>query len=154
MDKGRAAGWGGWRQLRAGWVVVCLLAACGGSPGTPAVPATPTSVAVQLKSFSVTPSIVTARAGVIAFNISNVAPDEAHEFVLINTDLPVDQLPVGADKMVDEKAVDVVAQYAGIDPGKTGLVVANLVAGQYVIICNRPDHYRQGMHAAFTVLPR
>ena len=154
MDQGRVVRWGGWPRLRAGCVVVCLLVACGSPPGTPAVPATPTSVAVQLKSFSVTPSVVTAKAGVIAFNIANAAPDEAHEFVLINTDLPIDQLPVGADKMVDEKAVEVVAQYAGIDPGKTGLVVANLVAGQYVIICNRAEHYQNGMHARFTVLPR
>jgi len=144
---------GGGRRLRAGLALVALLAACGSPPSAQAPTTAPTSVAVQLKSFSVTPSLVTAKAGSITFNITNVATDEAHEFVLINTDLPPDKLPVGSDKMVDEKAVTVVTQLAGIDPGKTGLVVANLVAGQYVIICNRADHYNQGMHAAFTVLP-
>jgi len=153
VEQWLAVHFGGGQQLRAGLVMVALLAACGSPPSAPAPTAAPTSVTVQLKSFSVTPSLVTAKAGTITFNITNIATDEAHEFVLINTDLPPDKLPVGGDKMVNEKAVTVVTQLAGIDPGKTGLAVANLVAGQYVIICNRPDHYNQGMHAAFTVLP-
>ena len=133
-------------------VLVGLLAACG-SPARPAATAGPSAVAIQLNSFSVTPNIVTVQAGTITFNINNIAKDDAHEFVVIYTPLPPDKLPVGSDKMVDEAAVTVVAQAPGIDPGKTGQVIANLYAGQYVIICNRPDHYRQGMHVAFTVLP-
>ena len=27
----------------------------------------------------------------------------------------------------------------------------NLAAGKYVLICNLPAHYKQGMHTAFTV---
>ena len=153
MEKRLTAHWGGWRGLRAGLVVAWLLAACGSPPSAPA-PSAPANVAVQLNSFSVTPSIVTVKAGTVTFNITNIATDEAHEFVLISTDLPPDKLPVGSDKMVDEKAVTVVSQLAGIAPGKTGQVIANLSAGQYVLICNRAEHYQNGMHAAFTVLPR
>src|SRR5262249_3169775 len=125
-----------------------------GSPGRTATTPGPATVAVQLNSFSVTPNIVRVQAGPVTFNIHNIAADDAHEFVLINTELPPDQLPVGSNKMVNEDALTVVAQAPGINPGKTGQVIANLYAGQYVIICNRPEHYQQGMHAAFTVLPR
>ncbi len=154
MQTKPAVGWSRWQRLRAELVLVGLLVACG-SPARPATTtAGPATVAVQLNSFSVKPNIVTVQAGTITFNINNVAKDDAHEFVVIYTQLPPDQLPVGSDKMVDEAAVTVVAQAPGIDPGKAGQVIANLYAGQYVIICNRPDHYKQGMHAAFTVLPR
>ena len=152
METKRAAGGSRWQRLRAEWLLVGLLVACS-SPGKPAATVSPATVAVQLNSFSVTPNIVTVQVGTVTFNINNIAKDDAHEFVVIYTELAPDKLPVGSDKMVDEAALTVVAQLPGIDPGKTGQVIANLYAGQYVIICNRPDHYRQGMHAAFTVLP-
>jgi uncharacterized cupredoxin-like copper-binding protein len=152
VEKAAADFLGGSRGLRVGLATMWLLAACGGPPSAPATNA-PATVGVQLNSFSVTPSITTVKAGRVTFNITNIATEDAHEFVLINTDLPPDKLPVGGDKMVDEKTLTVVTQLAGIDPGKTGQVIANLSAGQYVLICNRPDHYNQGMHAAFTVAP-
>jgi uncharacterized cupredoxin-like copper-binding protein len=72
---------------------------------------------------------------------------------VFKTDLPPDQLPTNEDGDVDEEgegveAIDEVEDIAG---GSDAELTVNLDAGSYVVICNLPGHYRQGMHAAFTV---
>jgi len=163
-------------------LVICLGAACAAPPPaqpiTPTQASVPTQIAptaqasattqssppaqttaagaavdVRLQSYSVTPSVVTIKAGNVTFNVTNIATDQPHQFVVIKTDLAADKLPVGSDGTVVETAVTIVNRIAALDPGKNGALSANLAAGHYVLICNRPGHYQQGMHSDFTVTP-
>jgi uncharacterized cupredoxin-like copper-binding protein len=121
----------------------------------PAAPqaATVPNVAVTLKDFAVTPAVATVPGGLVDFTVTNSGPAD-HEFLIFQTDLAPDQLPIGADGRVDEssdKASKVFDSGANIPVGGTKTFQAALVPGSYVLVCNLPGHYKAGMHTAFTV---
>jgi len=90
-------------------------------------------------------------AGVIAFEIENRGEIE-HEFEVIKTDVPPDQLEVAGEKAEPEVGGGVeIGEVEDVEPGDTPTLVLELEAGNYVILCNLPGHYEQGMVAAFTV---
>jgi len=70
--------------------------------------------------------------------------------VVIQTDDAPDALPV-KNGTVDEGGLTIVDENEDIAPSTTATLSVDLKAGSYVIICNLPGHYEQGMHAGFTV---
>ncbi|MFT3894213.1 MAG: sulfocyanin-like copper-binding protein [Anaerolineales bacterium] len=75
-----------------------------------------------------------------------------HEFIIIQTDLPADELPT--DEMtgrVVEDSVTIITAAEDIPPSDSRDLTVNLGAGHYVMVCNLPGHYQQGMHMDFTV---
>ncbi len=117
---------------------------------TPTVPAGATPVVVTLDEFVVTADPGNANAGGVSFNVTNDGTG-LHNFRVIRTELAADALPVTSNR-VDETQVDIVALSSGnIAAGANQAVQATLDAGGYVLICNVPGHYTQGMHLAFTV---
>ncbi len=125
------------------------------APSTPGGPtATPdagaTTVDVMLDEFSVTVDPTSGAAGPVSFAVAN-AGGSLHNFRVIKSDLAPDALPVASNK-VDEDQLDVIASSSGnIAAGADQAVSATLEAGDYVLICDVPGHYRLGMYAAFTV---
>ena len=109
------------------------------------------TVAVTLVDFSVTPDPDSAPAGETTFDVTNDA-EQVHEFVVFQTDLAADQLPTDENGDVDEagEGVALVDEIEDIEGGSTQSLTVNLDAGSYVLICNLPGHYQQGMHASFT----
>lgn len=101
------------------------------------------------KDFSITLASSSAPAGSVTFNVSNEGPS-THEFVIIKTDDAPDALPT-KNGTVDESSLNIVDENEDIAPSTTGTLQDTLEAGSYVIICNLPGHYEQGMHTAFTV---
>jgi uncharacterized cupredoxin-like copper-binding protein len=106
-------------------------------------------VSATVKDFSIDLASSSAPAGSVTFNISNEGPS-AHEFVILKTDDAPDALPV-KDNEVEEDKVDLIDEAEDIAPSTTATLTTDLEAGSYVIICNLPTHYEQGMHAALTV---
>lgn len=132
----------------------CLMAAlaiamtsCGGDGG----------VGATLKDFEIDLAETSATAGEVTFNIKNDGPSE-HEFVVFKTDLAPDALPTIEDDngltLVDEEGagpdLELIDEAEAIAPDSSIDLTVTLDAGSYVIICNVPDHYAQGMHAGFT----
>ena len=120
-----------------------LTASCGGDDeGT---------VDVTLADFTVTADPTSAPAGEVTFDVSNDA-EQTHEFVVFQTDLAEDQLPTNEDGDVDEEGdgVTLVDEIEDIEAGSSESLTVNLDAGSYVLICNLPGHYQQGMHASFS----
>jgi uncharacterized cupredoxin-like copper-binding protein len=109
-------------------------------------------VGVTLADFTVTPDPDSAPAGEVTFDVTNDA-DQIHEFVVFKTDLAPDQLPTEEGGDVDEagEGVELVDEIEDIEGGSTQSLTVNLDAGKYVLICNLPGHYAQGMHAGFSV---
>jgi uncharacterized cupredoxin-like copper-binding protein len=123
-------------------VAALVLAACSGDKG---------KVDVTLSDYKVELGSTSAPAGDITFNVTNDA-EQKHEFVVFKTDLAPDQLPLNADGDVDEEGEGVthIDEIGGVPGGSSDSLSVNLEAGGYVLICNLPGHYKQGMHAAFT----
>jgi len=104
------------------------------------------------KDFSIALDPSTASAGSVTFNIDNQGP-ATHEFVVFKTDLAPDALPTASDGTVDEegKGVQHIDEVEDIAAGSTETLTTDLKPGSYVVICNLPGHYQQGMHAPLTV---
>jgi uncharacterized cupredoxin-like copper-binding protein len=119
------------------------LAACSGDSG---------GVGVTEADYKITLEDTALPAGETTFDISNEA-EQTHEFVIIKTDLAEGDLPTGDDGDVDEEGegIEPVDEVEDIEQGATESLTVDLDAGSYVAICNLPGHYRQGMHASFTV---
>jgi uncharacterized cupredoxin-like copper-binding protein len=101
------------------------------------------------KDFAITLDSSSVASGNVTFNISNEGPS-THEFVVIQSDLAPDALPV-KDGEVEEDKVDGVGEQEDIAPGTTTPLSLDLQPGSYVVICNLPGHYEQGMYAGLTV---
>jgi uncharacterized cupredoxin-like copper-binding protein len=134
--------------IAAIFVLGSMTAACGGSDeGT---------VDTTLKDFSITVDPTSEPAGEVTFDITNEGPSQ-HEFVVFKTDLAPDQLPMTEDEngvpIVDEEGegIEPVDEVEDINADSTATLTVNLAAGNYVLICNLPSHYQQGMHTPFTV---
>jgi len=123
-------------------LIVLLLTACGGPSG---VTATLNDTGIQLSSATAT------TASDVTFHIKNTSAAETHEFVVIQTDLPADQLIPGADNRLDEEKLTSMGEKGDILFGQGSDLALKLPAGHYLLICNLPGHYQAGMHAAFTV---
>jgi hypothetical protein len=115
---------------------------CGGSGG----------IGATEVDYSITLDESTAPSGDVTFDISNDA-EQTHEFVVFKTDLAADQLPLNEDGDVDEEGEGVthIDEVEDIEAGATESLTVELDAGNYVVLCNLPGHYKQGMHASFTV---
>lgn len=104
---------------------------------------------VTLEDFKISLDTASAPAGEVTFNVENKGPS-THEFVVIQTDLAPDALPTDDAGDVSEDDLAPVDEIEDIEDGATPDLTVQLDAGDYVLICNIPAHYRQGMHVAFT----
>ncbi len=118
-------------------------------PPPPPPPPDGAVVDVSLQEFRVTLVVDTVGADGVTFRVANDGAT-LHNFVVIRTDVAIDELPV-AGAAVDEGAVDVVGRIDDWPGGETRDVTVALTPGNYVLICNIPGHYQLGMTTALTV---
>jgi uncharacterized cupredoxin-like copper-binding protein len=133
------------RPLLVAVLVPLLLVACTDKKpeGTP--------VDVTLKDFSITPTDQTVAAGPVVLRVANEAP-VTHEFIVVRTDLPPDELPIGPDGLsVNEEWLSSMGELSENVAGTTNLLSLNLAPGHYVFFCNLEGHYLGGMHAGLEV---
>jgi uncharacterized cupredoxin-like copper-binding protein len=135
-----------------------LMASCGQKPaggGGATTRPTPVpgsqEVGISLTEWAVDPAPASIASGSISFIVANDGSTQ-HNFRVIRTDLAADQLPV-TNNEVDATQVQFVAQSDTIGARNFGLVLSSLDPGSYVLICNVPTHYENGMHTAFEVTP-
>jgi len=121
-------------------IVAPLLAACG-----------PTVVNVSLTSYTVVADKVEVPAGKVTFKITNDATDQVHEFVVVRSDAAALDLPRDAENLADENAVAPVDEVEDIEIGATAELTVDLTPGHYILLCNLPGHYDQGMAIDFVV---
>jgi len=122
-----------------------LLVACTeqGPQGTP--------VDVTLKDFHIETAEQTVAAGNVVFQVRNDAP-MTHEFVVVRTDLPDDQLPIGSDGLsVNEEWLSAMGELDDVPASESRSLTLDLAPGRYVFFCNLEGHYLGGMHAVLEV---
>jgi caa(3)-type oxidase subunit IV len=106
---------------------------------------------VREVSFNISLSQYTAQAGPVTFHIVNGADDMLHEFIIFETDLPPAELPTDMSGRVMEDAMTILTAAEDIPPSHSRDLTVNMGAGHYVMVCNLPGHYLQGMRVEFTV---
>ena len=124
------------------------LGACGGDGGD--------SVDVDLADYTLKPKVSSVAAGDIKFKVHNNGEFE-HEMVVFKV-ADATTIPTTPTGEVDEEGVPEAAHMGEVEhvlPDTTKTLKLKLPAGKYVLLCNRIDgkiaHFKEGMHAEFTV---
>ena len=107
------------------------------------------SVNVTLSEYKIMPTPSAVRAGRVVFHVTNSGKIK-HQFTIIRTDKPAakvlrhqnpnDDIPGARGEIASLQAA----------ASKT-LVIKDLKAGHYALVCALPGHYQSGMYADFTV---
>jgi uncharacterized cupredoxin-like copper-binding protein len=142
------------RPIQAGLLSLLLATAAHAAPAAQ-------TLQIKLQDSSVDASIAhmrivldrnTVNSGRVTFQAQNESSKLVHE-VLVARD-PGTELPFDAKKdRVVEKRVKPLGEISDLAPGKSGKLTLNLKPGNYVLFCNQPGHYKDGMLTKLTVAP-
>jgi uncharacterized cupredoxin-like copper-binding protein len=92
------------------------------------------------------------KAGRITIHATNKSQALVHEVVVILAPADGKPLPYDDNKgVVIEKQVKDVGEVSDLSPGKSGSITLSLKPGDYLLICNQPNHYKAGMWTKLTV---
>jgi uncharacterized cupredoxin-like copper-binding protein len=147
-----------------------LVAGCGGSDNGESTTTTTTTenetatsgggasggqqLTIKMGDYFFAPANGSAKAGKTAIEAPNEGTVE-HELVVFKTNKNPASLPTESNGDVDEEKLDEEAEEAGevadVEAGETKSGNFNLTPGRYVIFCNLPGHYAQGMYGSLTV---
>ena len=110
---------------------------------------------IGMKDYAFSPADPTANAGTVRISTPNQG-QVSHEMVLLKTNQPAGSLPTLKNGEVDEEGleangVDSPGEIEDVGAGQTKSGTFKLTPGRYVMICNLPGHYRQGMYGTLTV---
>lgn len=124
-----------------------MLAACAPTPAP-----TDAGIGVTEKDFAIQVPASIPSGGDVIFHVTNEGP-ATHEFVVVRSDLPSGELPIGPDGLsADEDAVENMGEISQVDYGSTETLHLSLPPGRYVLFCNLEGHYLGGMHAALVAV--
>jgi uncharacterized cupredoxin-like copper-binding protein len=152
---GLGEGWALASRSALASALAVLLLACGGGGGSGAgsSAASGSAVAATESEFKIELDKSSVAAGSVTFHVKNSGAI-AHEFVVLRTDLPADQLPLaagGATANEDASGITRVGEVKDIAAAASRDLVVDLAPGKYVVICNIAAHYPSGMRANLTV---
>ena len=108
---------------------------------------------IKMGDYFFDPKDATVEAGSVTIG----APNEGkvmHELMLLKTNTDPAKLPTGPDGGVEEKLHEAAEENGEIDdvlPGETKSRTFDLTPGKWVMFCNVPGHYAQGMYGSLTV---
>lgn len=96
-------------------------------------------------------STTTVKAGDVTFDVVNTSKETVHEMIV----LPYqdgEKLPYSVgDAKIDEDQAGHLGEVSELESGKHGSLKLHLKPGKYVLTCNIPNHYMNGMWAMITV---
>jgi uncharacterized cupredoxin-like copper-binding protein len=108
-------------------------------------------VDITLHDFKIDSSTSVSSNTDVVFRVQNRAP-ATHEFVIVRSDLPADQLTLASDGLsVDEELLRPAGEIGQVDSGTTETLAVHLPPGRYVFFCNLEGHYLGGMHGVLEV---
>jgi len=94
------------------------------------------------------------KPGMVTFNAKNTSEGMDHELLLVKTDLAPADFPMdAAGRRVDEGKFTGIQELGDLHPGMKRSTTIKLTAGKYILFCNEPGHFKEGMVTPFTVAP-
>jgi len=104
---------------------------------------------VTLNEYKIKPATSSAPAGAVTFDVTNSGQIK-HQFTIIRT--PKSAATVLSTQNPDDDIPGARGEIASLAPGASKkLVIKDLKAGHYAIVCALPGHYQSGMYTDFTV---
>ncbi len=96
--------------------------------------------------------VASVRAGMVTFQVTNASKDIVHEMILSPAPSDGKVLPYMADMMkVDEDGAGHLGEVSELNPGQGGALTVDLKPGKYLLFCNLPAHFMNGMWTEITV---
>ena len=96
-------------------------------------------------------STATAPAGDVVFKVTNGSKELAHEMLVFKyvegQKFPYDE----RNAKIDEDKAGSMGEVSETEPSKSGELKLSLKPGKYVVLCNIPGHFANGMWALLTV---
>jgi uncharacterized cupredoxin-like copper-binding protein len=135
-----------------------LLATAGAASAT--TPAQ--SLGIKLQDSSTDPSIAhmrivldktTIKPGRVTLHAENQSKSLVHEVVVARDGGRKDLAFNAKQDRVIESKLHRLGEIADLKPGKAGELTLDLKAGTYLLLCNQPGHYKDGMVAKLIVAP-
>lgn len=119
---------------------------------TPAMDKVSNDVTGSVREWEVEVDAHNALAGNVNFTMTNAGTIQ-HEFLVVKTDIPDGEIPLGKDNRFDEElpGLTVVDEIPEWPVGETKTLSIALEPGNYQLLCNIEGHYANGMHTTFTV---
>ncbi len=93
-------------------------------------------------------------AGTITFNVQNDSNSYLHEMLVVKVNDYHDGMPYDMHKvgLVEDK-IEALGEVAELTPGKSGQVTLDLQPGKYLLLCNQPGHFEEGMFTRLIITP-
>jgi uncharacterized cupredoxin-like copper-binding protein len=121
----------------------------------------PTVVHVDLMDPSTGPSIKSmvikadrqsSKPGPVVFAVSNHSKNLAHEMIVVSVAGPDATLPYDQkdDRVIESKIQDL-GEASDLQPGEKKTLRLILKPGNYILMCNQPDHFKAGMRTSLVV---
>lgn len=107
---------------------------------------------MKMAMLGIKADVTTVSAGTVTFAVTNASKDIVHEMILSPAPADGKMMPYLADQYrVDEDAAGHLGEVSELEPGKTGALTVDLKPGKYVLFCNIPAHFMNGMWTEITV---
>jgi uncharacterized cupredoxin-like copper-binding protein len=106
-------------------------------------------VDVSLRDDAVELSPTSAEAGSVTFAATNDGT-VTHEIEVFSGDVDPSTLPV-ENNVASTEGLTLIDEIEDITPGSSADLTIDLDTGTYVVMCNLPGHFEQGMYASLEV---
>jgi uncharacterized cupredoxin-like copper-binding protein len=88
----------------------------------------------------------------VIFAVSNDSKDLVHEMIVVSVAQPAQPLPYDRkDDRVVESEIKDLGEASDLKPGEKKTLRLSLKPGNYILMCNQPDHYKAGMKTNLVV---
>lgn len=88
----------------------------------------------------------TVASGKVVFEVVNTSKQTTHEMIVVALKDTKSSLPYSANEnRINEDVAGSLGEVPELDPGKSGTLTLDLKPGRYVVFCNVPAHYMNGM---------
>ena len=126
--------------------------ATGGSPAVVHVDLMDQSTNSSIRDMVIKTDAKDVKAGPVIFKVSNDSKGLVHEMIVVSVTDPHTPLPYDRkDDRVDEAKINDLGEAPDLKPGERKTLRLTLKPGNYILMCNQPDHYKSGMETNLVV---
>ena len=106
----------------------------------------------SVKSMTIKTDAQSVKAGPVTFEVSNDSKSLVHEMIVVSVAEPGVRLPYDRkdDRVIESKIKDL-GEASDLKPGEKKTLSLTLKPGNYLLICNQPEHFKSGMKASLMV---
>ena len=132
------------RRIAPALLVVLITSACAPDASNAEV------VGVELADDHITLDVSSMNSGPISFQATNVSSDLVHEIEVFSGATAGELLAVD-DSVANTTGLSLLDEIENVLPGGGATITLDLEPGTYLVVCNLPGHYEQGMWAYLEV---